>query len=692
MPTIRTSRADSPSTDGMVESVDPAAIRLARAEFTRLGNAMEREWLVTNGLGGFASGTVAQINTRRYHGLLVASLRPPLERVLMLSKVDATLHYGGEQHALGCNEFADGTINPRGYRYLSDFNLEFGLPTWTYAIGDALLELSIWMAHASNITYVRFRLRAAAQAVELHLLPLCTYRDYHSQTSGGWPLDVAVEKRRLVITAFAGARPYSLSVDRGEVLEGMDWYWGFRHRAEAHRGLDSLEDLYRPGAFVVKLTAGQHVTLIANAEPGAAEPAEKALDRAVTRRRELQRPLSGETPIWIQQLTQAADQFIVARAGTPQGVGLTVIAGYPWFGDWGRDTMIALPGLTLVTGRAADAAAILRTFAMHVSNGMLPNRFPDNGEAPEYNTVDATLWYFHAFDAYLEATADHALLQELFPIFQSIIAWHQRGTRYGIRVDPADGLLHAGVAGVQLTWMDAKFGDWVVTPRIGKPVEINALWHFAMDRMGRWARTLGQPQAAACYADEAQRVRESFRLSFWSDTGEYLYDVIDGPDGERDAHGRHVDSSMRPNQLFAVSLGANLLDERQARAVVDACARELLTPVGLRTLSPRHRDYAGTYTGGPHDRDAVYHQGTVWSWLLGPYALAHYRVYADASRAQVLLAGLAPHIGEACLGTISEIFDGDAPHAPRGCVAQAWSVAEILRAWHAIAHAVGESQ
>ena len=660
-------------------------INVGRADFTQSGSALETEWLVTNGLGGFACGTVAQANTRRYHGLLVATLRPPLERVLMLSKVDATVRYGGAEWALGCNEFADGTLSPRGFEHLSAFSIELGTPTWTYAFGDALLQQRIWMGRGSNITYLSFTVLAATQPVELELLPLCTYRDYHSHARGGWQLDVAVAERSLVINAFPGARPYSLAIDRGEVVAGTDWYWGFRHRAEARRGLDASEDLYKPGMFRARLSAGQSVTLTASAHPGIVEHAKGALSLEMARRRALLRAVPDDAPGWIQLLTLAADQFVVARgAAAAQGAGTTVIAGYPWFGDWGRDTMIALPGLTLATGRVADAASILRTFAIHVSEGMLPNRFPDGGEAPVYNTADATLWYFHAIDAYLQATADRKLLRDLYPTLRDIIDWHQRGTRYGIRVDAADGLLSAGVAQVQLTWMDAKFGDWVVTPRIGKAVEINALWHFALERMAVWARTLGQAEAAEGYSGQAQRVRESFVRSFWSEDAGYLYDVIDGPAGELDTRGRRVDSSLRPNQIFAVSLAPELLDARRARAVVDACSRELLTPVGLRSLSPRHADYAGSYVGGPRERDAIYHQGTVWSWLLGPFVLAHYRVHADATQAHALLAGLAPHLEEACLGTISEIFDGDAPHAPRGCMAQAWSVAETLRAWHAI--------
>jgi predicted glycogen debranching enzyme len=663
----------------------PVLVHLGRADFTQTGSALEREWLVTNGLGGFACGTVAQANTRRYHGLLVATLRPPLERVLMVSKVDVTARYGGLDWPLGCNEFVDGTLAPRGFQHLAAFSIELGTPTWTYAFQDALLQQRIWMARGSNTSYLSFTVLAATQPLQLELLPLCTYRDYHTHASGGRQPATAVEQRHLVITAFPGARPYSLAVDRGEFVAGNDWYWGFRHRAEARRGLDASEDLYRPGVFHSTLAADEEVTLTASAQPGVAEPARSALRREAARRRQLLRAVPDDAPAWIRQLTLAADQFIVARAEVAAaGAGTTVIAGYPWFGEWGRDTMIALPGLTLATGRAADAAAILRTFAAHVSEGMLPNRFPEGGEPAQYNTVDATLWYFHAIDAYLQATADRTLLRDLYPTLRDIIDWHQRGTRYGIRVDPADGLLRAGVAQVQLTWMDAKCGDWVVTPRIGKAVEINALWHHALERMAAWSRKLRQLQAAALYAGEAQRVSESFSRSFWCEEVGYLYDVIDGPQGELDARGRRVDSSLRPNQIFAVSLTPGLLDARRARAVVAACSRELLTPVGLRSLSPRHADYAGGYAGGPRERDAAYHQGTVWSWLLGPFVLAHYRVHADAAQALALLAGLAPHLTEACVGTISEIFDGDAPHAPQGCIAQAWSVAETLRAWHGI--------
>jgi predicted glycogen debranching enzyme len=674
------------------ERTIPGRADLSRASFAHSANALEREWLVTNGLGGFACASVALANTRRYHGVLVASLKPPVQRVLMVAKVEPTVRYRGTDFRLGCSEFADGTLAPRGFEWLSAFRLDDGLPTWTYALDDALLEQRIWMADGCNTTYVSFTLTAASAPADLELLPLCTYRDYHAQTRGGWGLAVDMEERACCVTAFAGAQPYRLLTDRGEFALSTDWYWNFHHRAEAQRGLDAQEDLFRPGLFRAHLEPGETLTLIATAESAAPDAPAVALEHERRRRRARLEATPAAAPPWIRRLTLAADQFIVRRAraeGTPEGT--TVIAGYPWFSDWGRDTMIALPGLALATGRMADAASILRTFAAHVSEGMLPNRFPDSGETPEYNTADATLWYFHALASYLEATADHALLRELYPTLQGIIDWHRRGTRYSIHVDPDDGLLYAGEPGVQLTWMDAKVGDWVVTPRIGKPVEINALWHYALFCMANWARTLRDSRAASDYEQDVRRVAAAFAPAFWFEAGGYLHDVVDGPEGTPGARGARVDASLRPNQIFAVSLGTDLLDARRARAVVDTCARELLTPVGLRSLSPRDSRYAGQYCGGPRQRDGVYHQGTVWSWLLGPFALAHYRVYGDRAHAQALLAGLAPHLDEACIGSVSEIMDGDAPHSPRGCFAQAWSVSETLRAWHMLSRAQAAS-
>jgi predicted glycogen debranching enzyme len=659
-------------------------LTLPRSDFVEAEGALAREWLVTNGLGGFACGTVAQANTRRYHGLLVAALTPPVERTLMVAKLDATARYQDSYFELGCNEYADGTLAPRGYARLSAFQLEDGIPVWTYALAAARLEQRIWMAHDRNTTYVSFTLRHAAQSLDLSLLPLCTYRDYHSHSQGGWPLDVAAEARGCRISAFSGARPYRLLIDRGKFVAGADWYWHFRHRIEAERGLDALEDLFRPGTFHARLAPDETVTWIATAESAPPTPAPAAFAAEVNRRQTLLAEVPASAPVWVRELTLAADQFLVARAATvtDKACGTTVIAGYPWFSDWGRDTMIALPGLALATRRNATAASILRTFAGYASEGMLPNRFPDQGAAPEYNTVDATLWYFHAVSAYVEASGDQDLLRELFPVLLDIVEWHRKGTRFAIKVDAEDGLLRAGEPGVQLTWMDAKFGDHVITPRIGKPVEINALWHFALASMARWAQILSEQRVAKQFERNAMQVARNFAHAFWCEARGHLYDVVDAAEGEPDSRGRRVDASLRPNQIFAVSLGTKLLDARRARAVVDACGRELLTPVGLRTLAPSAAHYVGVYRGGPEARDAAYHQGTVWAWLLGPFALAHHRVYQNADYALGILAGLAPHLGEGCLGSVSEIFDGDPPHTPRGCFAQAWSVAQTLSAWH----------
>ena len=661
------------------------SLTLPRSDFVDLESALAREWLVTNGLGGFACGTVAQANTRRYHGLLVAALAPPAERTLMVAKLDATANYRECPYELACNEYADGTIAPHGFGFLCAFHLEEGIPVWTYALADARLEERIWMAHGRNTTYVSFTLRHATAALDLSLLPLCTYRDYHAHTQGGWELDVAAEARGCRISASASARAYRLLIDRGRFLAGSDWYWHFRHRTEAARGLDALEDLYRPGTFHARLAPHETVTWIATAESEAPTPAQAALAAEMSRRQALVANVAAAAPPWIRELTLAADPFVVTRTtANPDAPGTSIIAGYPWFGDWGRDTMIALPGLTLATQRHAEAAAILRTFAAFASDGMLPNRLPERGEAPEYNTVDATLWYFHALNAYVEASADQELLRDLFPVLLDSIEWHRRGTRFGIKVDPEDGLLRAGEPGVQLTWMDAKVGNRVITARIGKAVEVNALWHFALASMARWAQTLREQQVAKQFERAAAQVARNFARAFWCEARAYLYDVVDAEQGALDARGRFVDASLRPNQIFAVSLGTKLLDARRARAVVDVCARELLTPVGLRTLAASDPQYVGVYQGGPDERAAAYHQGTVWAWLLGPFALAHHRVYQDADHALSLLAGLAPHLADGCLGSIGEIFDGNAPHTPRGCFAQAWSVAQTLSAWHAL--------
>jgi predicted glycogen debranching enzyme len=656
-------------------------LRLGRDICGQFDLALEREWLVTNGIGGFAAGTVALANTRRYHGLLVAALKPPVARTVLVAALDVVARYAGQTCGLSTNEYHGGAISPDGYRQVESFELVGGIPTWRFAVADARITRRSWMAHGANTTYVQYCLERASAPLSLDLAPLCTHRDYHAHSRGGWmpgsrPVEGGVE-----VEAWPGAPKYRVLAATATFHPAAEWYWNFRHRAETERGLDDGEDLFCPGRFTLDLAPGESVTLVCTTEETPA-PAAQALAAERERAGTLLAALPGTAPDSVRQLALAADQFVVSR-GQSSADGQTVIAGYPWFTDWGRDTMIALPGLTTAVGRPQIAARILRTFARHISDGMLPNRFPDGGEAPEYNTVDATLWYFQAVADYVKCTADLALAQELYPLLSDIVAWHQRGTRYQIHVDAADGLLYAGEPGVQLTWMDAKVGDWVVTPRIGKPVEINALWANALGVLADLAGQLGDATAARRYREFARMTAASFRDRFWFDAGGYLYDVIDGPD---------ADTSLRPNQIFAVSLPMILLDAARARQIVDICARELVTSAGLRSLAAGDPRFVGRYGGGQRERDGAYHQGAVWSWLLGPFALAHYRVYRDRAQALAWLVPLADHLSDACIGTVSEIFDGDAPFRPRGCFAQAWSVAELLRAWRAITDAEPDSR
>ncbi|HSE91965.1 MAG TPA: amylo-alpha-1,6-glucosidase [Methylomirabilota bacterium] len=641
--------------------------------------AAGREWLCANGIGGFASGTIAGALTRRYHGLLVAALSPPLGRTLMAVKVDETVTYGGVTRALGANAWASGIVEPAGHRHLVRFALDGTTPVWTYACADALVEKRIFMEPGANTTYVRWRVLRAQAPLALEAAVLVDHRDYHGATRGGWPMRVEVVPKGLRVTAFDGARPLLLLADGAVIAPEHEWYYGFHLAREQDRGLEFLEDHLRAGVLRATLPPGGEVTLVLSAEGAPSVDGAAAWDRREAWEADLldrwrrAQPTAPAAPAWIAQLVLAADQFVARRPLADDPDGMTVIAGYHWFGDWGRDTMIALPGLALTTGRPEIARRILTTFARFVDRGMLPNRFPDAGEAPEYNTVDATLWYVEAVRAYHEATGDDVLIGELFPTLETIVGAHRGGTRYGIGEDPADGLLRAGEPGVQLTWMDAKVGDWVVTPRAGKPVEINALWYNALRVMAAFARRLGRRDDP--WTAVADRVERSF-ARFWCERTGCCYDVIDGPGGDDDA--------LRPNQVFAVSLPASPLPPERQRRVVEVCARHLLTPMGLRSLAPGHPAYRGRYEGGVRERDGAYHQGLVWSWLLGPFALAWRRVFDDAAGARDLLAPLAHHLGEYGLGSIAEIFDGDPPHTPRGCIAQAWSVAETLRAWHAL--------
>ncbi len=643
--------------------------------------ATQREWLVTNGIGGYASGTISGALSRSYHGLLIAAIDPPVSRKLLLTKLDETLTYEAKRYPLFTNVWSNGLVDPKGFIYLECFHLEGTTPVWTYTIADICLEKRVWMQPRENTTYIRYHLRRGSAPVHLSLNALINDRDHHAVTkvSGDEHFKVETVQNGVQIKSRRDAR-YSLNLLSLEAhfKINQDWTHDFYLNVEAYRGLDPIDDNLSIGLLEADLDPGDVLTVVASTHSDANLDGESAYQERRSYESDIQNSAPETAPIWIRQLFLAADQFIVDRATPQDPRGKTIIAGYHWFTDWGRDTMISLPGLTLTTQRPHIAASILRTFAAYVDQGMLPNRFVDQVEGsqagmPEYNTVDATLWYFEALRAYLAVTGDLQLMGELFPVLQDILTWHQKGTRYQIHVDPQDGLLFAGEPGVQLTWMDAKVDNWVVTPRIGKPVEINALWYNALCSTIEFAHVLGKSNEA--YTRQAQRVRDSFNR-FWYHGGSYLYDVIDGLDGP--------DASLRPNQLFAVSLHYSPLTSERQRRIVEVCSRELLTSHGLRSLTPNHPAYVGRYGGNRYLRDSAYHQGTVWGWLIGPLVSAHFRVFKQPDTALEYLKPLIYHLSDHGIGSISEIFDGDPPFHPRGCIAQAWSVAEVLRIWQQI--------
>lgn len=635
-----------------------------------LSAATSREWLETNGIGGFSSSTIIGLNTRRYHGLLTAATKPPVGRIVMLSKLEETLIIDGRRYELSANQYP-GVVHPQGFNYQTGFRLD-PYPIFTYEVEGLRLEKSVFMVEGQNTTVIYFELKSvgAFDSIRLEIRPLIAFRDYHSTTHENAALNshVNTEDGLTTVAPYGDLPSLHFAHDSCEVDTNGFWYRNFQYAVEQERGLDFNEDLFSPFLLSFDLRARARARVVASTERVEVGKADRQRKAEVSRRKAITSG-AAKTNDLVRKLTLAADQFIVARERCK-----TVIAGYPWFSDWGRDTMIALPGLALATGRAEIAKSILAEFANHVDQGMLPNRFPDAGETPEYNTVDATLWFFEAVRALLEYTGDYEFVREnLYVVLNNIIDWHVKGTRYNIHVD-VDGLLFSGEPGVQLTWMDAKIGDWVVTPRHGKPVEIQALWYNALRVMEQLAGKLKDTRAKKKYAAMADRARDSFNSLFWNEDLGCLYDVVNG-----DAR----DASVRPNQIFAISVKNSLVSQERAAKILQVVERELLTPRGLRTLSPNDAQYRGRYEGNPSSRDSVYHQGTVWPWLIGPYITAYVKTFgAKSGRAAVAdwLKNFETHLSEACLGQVSEIFDGDAPHAPRGCVAQAWSVAEILRA------------
>ncbi len=665
-----------------------------RAEATdRPESLLSREWLVTNGLGGYASGTLAGVLTRRYHGLLIAALEAPYGRRVMLPDVAESIKENGDVIDISGEEPASDTLSLHGSKYLTEFRLEEGLPTWHFEINGVVLEKRLVLLHGQNTVHVTYRLLHGDRTLSLRLRPSLQFRPHEAPVST--PLH-----EPLIVTAIADEYEFSPAredpVLRMKVVGSSPGFtFDQRHiqqilyRIEESRGYESHGDLWSPGYFHVELSPkANEATLIASTEEWyiirALSPAE-ALDAERKRRQALlaKADLKAKTGMGAE-LVLAADQFVITPRGRSQDVARahasgdeirTIIAGYHWFTDWGRDTMISLEGLMLSTGRDTEAGWILRTFAYYIRDGLIPNMFPEGENEGLYHTADATLWFFHALDRYMEHCNDRITLALLLPKLRDIIDHHLRGTRFGIGVDPRDGLLRQGKKDYQLTWMDAKVDDWVVTPRRGKAVEINALWYNALRLLEQWEREESGDAAAKPYSEHAERVRRSFNERFWYEEGAYLYDIVDGENSGNDP-------ALRPNQLFSFSLRYPVLDESRWERVLHVCQEKLLTPFGLRSLAPGSPEYKSKYYGDLRSRDAAYHQGTVWAWLIGPFINCWLRVHpGDRKGARRLLEGFSTELDRFGVGTIAEIFDAEEPYQSRGCIAQAWSVAEVLRCW-----------
>jgi predicted glycogen debranching enzyme len=664
-----------------VAAVPKPVVAFDRTVCNDFAASSSREWLVTNAIGGYASGTVAGCATRRYHGILLAALQPPVKRTQLVAALDEIIEYAGTSYELATHQWVSGAVAPQGFQHIESFRLDGTIPTWIYAVGNARLEKRVWMRQGENTTYVRYTLRNASSPVQFQAKALVNYRDFHGAThAGDWHMRVEPVNHGVGVLAYDGAVPFYLLSTDATAESKQIWYRDCFLQAERDRGLEDREDHLFAAQFSATIETGKSITLVFTTDSETLLDGNSALSEQLAHAAGLLQSFAASSsarktnsdPAWLPQLVLAADQFVVKRALPGEPNGHSVIAGYHWFGDWGRDTMITLPGLTLTTGHPEIARQILLAFSQFVDAGMLPNNFPDSGGTPEYNTIDATLWYFEAVRQYLQATGDIAILEKLFPILAGMIEAHVNGTRFNIRVDPADGLLYGGGPGVQLTWMDAKIGDWVVTPRTGKPVEINALWINALESMTEFAKILNLP--ASRYETLSAAAKTSFS-KFWNLDRNCCYDVIDSP-------GIGNDASLRPNQILAVSLPFSPLTAEQQKSVVDICRTDLLTPFGLRSLGPHESEYSAHYGGGPRERDASYHQGTAWGWLLGPFALAHFRVYQDRAAARQFLEPQAEVITVYGLGSLAEVYDAEQPFTPRGCIAQAWTVAELLRVWN----------
>jgi len=626
--------------------------------------AAECEYLETNALGGWSGSSIAGAHTRRYHGLFVAAINPPTDRMVLLSKLDETIIVGEVRYELSCNLYDGDVIHPNGNQYLESFT-KYLFPEWIYEVNGIQLKKTICMIHDENTVVIKYEVIRANFDFILEFLPLMAARGYHELGHASPRMHWDTEfNNGISYNQPDGVNNVYVSIPGSTYLHTPRWFNSFKYSVEQYRGLDYTEDLFNHGVFSVQLKDGDELNIIISTENPEGRNGAELIKQEYKRRKKL---LKGQTEDeTLRQLILAADQFIVNRDENLK----TVIAGYHWFTDWGRDTMISLPGLTLSTGRFDDAKKILAAFAKSVSMGMLPNRFQEK-EPPEYNNVDGTLWYFIAVYKYLLATDDKKfVLDEILPVLKEIIDWHFKGTRYNIHVDE-DGLLYAGEVGQQLTWMDARIGTWVVTPRMGKPVEIQALWYNVLKIFAELLRLNKQKKDSETIEISAAKAKESFDKLFWNSEGNYLYDLID-------ENGKS-NSELRPNQLFAISLPFSLIDGEKAEAVLKIVEENLYTPVGLRSLPMEDVHYVHQYGGDQWHRDSSYHEGTAWSWLLGPYIDALMKVNGEWLKAKTVIDNFRYHLNEACIGQVSEIFDADLPHHPRGCVAQAWGVAEVLR-------------
>lgn len=656
-------------------------ITIGREICLDLDKALTYEWLVTNGRGSYASSTITGARTRRYHGLLVAALEPPLKRTLLLAKIDEEVQVGGQTYRLGTNEYPAGTVEPNGFLFLQSVTIEGTIPSFYFGAANFKLTKTIWMEHGRDTTFIRYELDRDSSPVGLTLLPYCAFRDFHSLTNG------SLDSSYTAVAIDGGFRLKALEVARSLEVRifpsatftplGL-WYWRFQLRKERERGLDSSEDLYLPGLLRTDLGPGQCITVAVTLE--AKEPVdldpEDAWVRVLKRQADL---VKGGADEFERELLAAADQFLVQRPTSKLPVSevangtsapASIIAGYHWFGDLGRDTLISLEGLTLAAGRPEVAKQVLLAYAQFFSDGLMPTGLPDSSEKLEYDSADGGLWYFHALDKYFQVTRDRQLLRDLFPLLQDVVECYINSSPHNIHMDHSDGLISLGTPGSQLTWMDAKTLNGAMEPRSGKPVETNALWFNALNLLQAWSKDLGE--SGTNHTRLIDQVAASFER-YWFTSGGYLYDVIDGALGD--------DASLRPNQLFALSLSYSPVPNTHAKSMLEVISRELLTPLGLRTLTPRHPSYQGRFKGNQASRDSAYHNGAVWPWLVGPYLDACRRVFPEQTTPLSFFEPFQVHLSEAGVGSIGECFEGDPPHRPVACIAMAWSVGEILRTY-----------